>query len=371
MPELLDYSGKRFGRLSVIHRAPTVRGETYWLCRCDCGNTKPIRQKTLKQGESKSCGCHRREVLKSLRKRFIQHGDSGSRKYSIWSQAKRQAKLYDINFAVRFEDLPAIPDYCPVSGVSLNIAEGYSRKNRSSNPSLAPIDPRKGYINGNVQFVSASAKRKMNLPDVMGYRHKITSLGKVRDLTGKSFGRLVVIERAPKRPRSHCTFWACICGCGNRTVVESSSLVRGHIRSCGCLARESAHIGNKKHGLAGSRLYRMLLGAKRRSRKAGIAFDLDTSKLPPVPLICPVLGIPINQDDHQGQGFDWNSPSFDRIHPDKGYTQDNVRIISNRANRLKCDGNVRELALIAADAMDIESIWPDLASEIRKRVQNF
>ena len=63
--------------------------------------------------------------------------------------------------------------------------------------------------------------------------------------------------------------------------------------------------------------------------------------------------------------------SFDRIHPDKGYTQDNVRIISNRANRLKCDGNVRELALIAADAMDIESIWPDLASEIRKRVQNF
>lgn len=57
------------------------------------------------------------------------------------------------------------------------------------------------------------------------------------DLTGKVFGRLTVIEPAPrsvtpkgrKLPR-----WWCMCDCGNRFNVLHDSLKRGAATSCGC-----------------------------------------------------------------------------------------------------------------------------------------
>ena len=60
--------------------------------------------------------------------------------------------------------------------------------------------------------------------------------------------------------------------------------------------------------------------------------------------ICPLLNIPLiygaqRRDDHVA--------SLDRRDPLKGYTPDNCKIISTRANRLKNDGTQEELELIA------------------------
>ena len=57
-----DYVGKRFGRLTVIERAPNKFNKdgsqkSAWLCRCDCGNEVVVRQKNLEKGTSRSCGC--------------------------------------------------------------------------------------------------------------------------------------------------------------------------------------------------------------------------------------------------------------------------------------------------------------------------
>jgi 5-methylcytosine-specific restriction endonuclease McrA len=52
-----DITGKRYGRWCVVCH---VAGRK-WLCRCDCGSEKHIASNSLNSGDSKSCGCMRRE----------------------------------------------------------------------------------------------------------------------------------------------------------------------------------------------------------------------------------------------------------------------------------------------------------------------
>jgi hypothetical protein len=63
-------------------------------------------------------------------------------------------------------------------------------------------------------------------------------MGKYLDLTGKRFGRLLVIEDAG-RNRLGCALWLCHCDCGNDVVISSRSLQVG-TQSCGCLRVEKA-----------------------------------------------------------------------------------------------------------------------------------
>ena len=53
--------GHKFGMLTVLERTDqrNRRGNTMWLCKCDCGNTKLISTQALNQGNTISCGCNR------------------------------------------------------------------------------------------------------------------------------------------------------------------------------------------------------------------------------------------------------------------------------------------------------------------------
>ncbi len=63
-------------------------------------------------------------------------------------------------------------------------------------------------------------------------------MGKIIDLTGKQFGRLMVLEKDLSQKHKANTFWICQCKCGNIKSIRSSSLLNGSSKSCGCLARE-------------------------------------------------------------------------------------------------------------------------------------
>lgn len=55
-----DLAGARFGRLKVLSRAHGThehKGETFWLCRCECGNDTIVRSDHLLSGHTTSCGC--------------------------------------------------------------------------------------------------------------------------------------------------------------------------------------------------------------------------------------------------------------------------------------------------------------------------
>lgn len=65
---LIDITGKRFGRLVAIKRVANRRcgKKSYpmWLCQCDCGTSREVRSKSLRDGYCISCGCYSREFWK-------------------------------------------------------------------------------------------------------------------------------------------------------------------------------------------------------------------------------------------------------------------------------------------------------------------
>lgn len=61
MPTLIDLTGKKFGRWTVLKRAPNKGKSVYWTCECECGTIKDVKGQCLREGESLSCGCYQKE----------------------------------------------------------------------------------------------------------------------------------------------------------------------------------------------------------------------------------------------------------------------------------------------------------------------
>ena len=61
-----DLLGQRFGRLTVIWEEPerNKNNEIRWLCRCDCGNVVSVSGVALRNGNTKSCGCLPKDLVK-------------------------------------------------------------------------------------------------------------------------------------------------------------------------------------------------------------------------------------------------------------------------------------------------------------------
>ena len=88
-------------------------------------------------------------------------------------------------------------------------------------------------------------------------------MGSFKDITGRVYGRLTVIERVENDKHGQAR-WKCLCDCGNYTVAVTSELNRGNVRSCGCLSREISKKVNFKHGFKNTRLYRVWDSMKKR-----------------------------------------------------------------------------------------------------------
>jgi hypothetical protein len=85
-----DLTGRTFGRLTVLDRAPNRGQFVRWNCLCTCGITKPVDASELRKGSTKSCGCLQQEVAKQTQ---TTHGHSGSnrtREYRSWEAAKQR-----------------------------------------------------------------------------------------------------------------------------------------------------------------------------------------------------------------------------------------------------------------------------------------
>lgn len=148
---------------------------------------------------------------------------------------------------------------------------------------------------------------------------------RVKDLTGKKFGRLTVIKLKGKAPNGK-YLWDCKCDCGNYVTVKGNSLTTGHTKSCGCFGQESKIASNITHGLRNSPIYGIWLNMKDRCYNPNNShFKYYGSK-----------GITVC--DKWKENFklfhDWmvhngyyKGMSIDRIDNSIGYSPDNCRVI--------------------------------------------
>ena len=84
-----------------------------------------------------------------------------------------------------------------------------------------------------------------------------------------------------------------------------------------------------------------LANAKMRAKRAGLPFTITVLDVVGVVVdTCPLLGLPLIYAT--GKIYD-NSPTLDRKICERGYTKDNIAVISHRANRLKSDASLEEL----------------------------
>lgn len=88
--------------------------------------------------------------------------------------------------------------------------------------------------------------------------------------------------------------------------------------------------------------------AKNRAKMLSIEFNITPDDIV-IPIICPVLGFPLQNGIFEKQKNREFCPSLDRIDPIKGYTKGNVRVISYRANRWKSDMTLDEMRKIVQD----------------------
>ena len=91
MPALVNLTGIKFGRLLVLYRDGRLGGHIAWKVQCDCGVTKRVSGPNLRNGESKSCGCLKSELLNE---RNVIHGAKKNgveeRLYVIWKNMKKR-----------------------------------------------------------------------------------------------------------------------------------------------------------------------------------------------------------------------------------------------------------------------------------------
>lgn len=144
-----DITGKRFGKLVVLQRIPKKErsyGGRWWLCQCDCGNTKETIYHSLISGATSSCGCSR-----------IGEGNPAWKGYklisgSTWVQMKTSAEERGLEFSITKEYIYDLflkqNEKCVLSGEKLILDE---RSGKTA--SLDRIDSNKGYVEGNVQWV--------------------------------------------------------------------------------------------------------------------------------------------------------------------------------------------------------------------------
>lgn len=168
------------------------------------------------------------------------------------------------------------------------------------------------------------------------------------DLTGRTFGRWEVVGKGAtvgvgRKSRGR---WRCKCSCGTESEVDTNNLTAGKSTGCGCARKESLSKIKPAatHGRSNTSEWSMYRGARTRAKERGMDFDLKVTDIV-VPDLCPLLSIPLVRGSN-GR-LNEGSPTLDRIDNSKGYTKDNVWVISHKANSIKSTATYEEIELVA------------------------
>jgi hypothetical protein len=150
---------------------------------------------------------------------------------------------------------------------------------------------------------------------------------------GQTYGMLTILKQYNNKKS---IYFTCKCECGSIKEIRKDAIIgpRAETKSCGCYLKEH---GNGKRGQYDARGY-LLSAARYRATERGMEFTITKEDIV-IPDKCPLLGIDIIPKAKDRR----HSPSLDRIDSTKGYTPDNIWVVSSRANTLKNDASLQEL----------------------------
>lgn len=156
-PETESLKDRNFGKWTVIKFYGYINRNAQWLCRCECGLTKPVKAQYLLSGNSKSCVkcCNPRanyihEIPPKIWEAIVKRATRRNQTISITKKYAYKLFLKQNKLCA----LTGIPLYIPV-----NASEYLERKGTAS---IDRIDSGKGYTPENVQWVHKDVNRMKN-----------------------------------------------------------------------------------------------------------------------------------------------------------------------------------------------------------------
>ena len=138
--------------------------------------------------------------------------------------------------------------------------------------------------------------------------------------------------------------------CGElRTPLDfhkTTSMSRTDALGIGRIAKCMNCSANSYRSLSQQR--KLYLFAKQRAKQKGLEFSITEEDIL-IPARCPILDIPLaagSGKNGSASADNDNAPTIDRIDNSIGYTKENIAVISRRANTLKKDSSLNELAAV-------------------------
>lgn len=142
---LIDIKNQKYGRWTAISFSHIHNGQHYWNFKCDCGKDKIVQKSSVRAGESTSCGCYQKEVIKFIDRRKLPFGESAFNK--VLHGYKMSANKRKLIFELTNTQFKSLIDrncyYC-------NIEPSQESKTHSKDPyyynGIDRIDNTVGYI---------------------------------------------------------------------------------------------------------------------------------------------------------------------------------------------------------------------------------
>lgn len=146
-PRFKNLTNRRFGRLLVISYQGRIGENAHWECLCDCGNIRICTSGNLSRGNSKSCGCLRKDLIQqeSL-------NTQESAEYRSWCNAKTRCTNPNARNWHRYGGRGIT--MCQEWINSFSSFLQYLGPKPSEKHSLDRIDNNKGYEPGNVRWAT-------------------------------------------------------------------------------------------------------------------------------------------------------------------------------------------------------------------------
>lgn len=191
MSGLIDLTGQRFGRLTVIERVGTYKSEhtrsrPIWKCQCDCGNYSNVTSADLRTGNTQSCGCQRREHFTNRT-----HGLSKERLYGIYIAMKTRCRNNEHYEYISVCD-EWLNDYHAFRAWALE--NGYKE-----NLTIDRIDNEKGYEPSNCRWVTMREQAKNRRCTVIviidGKEYSLRELSEITRISQNTLAGRAYFER--------------------------------------------------------------------------------------------------------------------------------------------------------------------------------